>query len=48
MALTDYCGEEFAKFRGFYLKKVPKLDIIRWKLVNFSSEKGCLGCLLRS
>ena len=47
--LTDYCREEFGKFRIFLTsKKVPKLDSFRVKLVNFLGEKGRFGCLLRS
>ena len=37
--LTDYCREEFAKFKIFYFKKVPKLDSFQVKFVNLSSEK---------
>ena len=47
--LTEYCREEFEKFKTFLTsKKVPKLASFRVKLVNFLSEKGRFNFLLRS
>ena len=51
--LAEYCREEFAKIRTFlyehyFFQKEPKLPSFRVKLVNFTSENGCFGCLLQS
>ena len=39
--LTDYCREEFGKFRTLLTKKSAEIG-------QFSGEKGRFGCFLRS
>ena len=46
--LTEYYREEFAKFTAFLTSKRAEFASFRVKLVNFPSEKGRFGCLLRS
>ena len=43
--LTDYCREEFWKFRTFLTSKSAEIGQFSGKIGQFSSEKGRYGCL---
>ena len=43
-ALTDYCREEFGKFRIFLFQKGPKFNNFHVKFVNFPGETGRFEC----